>query len=112
MKAFFALVVLVAALVFSPPAAQAQTAEYPTTNRIVYSTNAIELQDSTTKFVATVKKGTVRILTRGTGVGASAAIIEPTTKLILWKGAVNKIRIVGVAASDSLKILSLKATPF
>lgn len=99
-------------LVVSVAADNASYVEYPTTNKIVYSTNAIELQDSTAKYVATVEKGTVRVLTRGTGTGATAAIIEPVSKTVLWKGAVASIRIVGVAASDSLKVLSLKATPF
>ncbi|AKD55026.1 hypothetical protein [Spirosoma radiotolerans] len=110
-KAFAILFVFFFAISFAATSdANAQTL-LPTANKIIYSTNAIEVQDSINKVAYVYKKGTVFISTKGY-TGGTAAIIDGHSQRAVWRGPVAGIRIVGVVNSDSLKILSLKSTPY
>ncbi|GAB2582445.1 hypothetical protein [Spirosoma areae] len=112
MKSFLILAIgVLLSLVLAQPDANAQTTLLPSANRIVYSTNAVEVQDSVKKVAYTFKKGTLIVQTKGFS-GGSAVLVEAHSRQRIWAGPVNSIRIVGVASSDSLKVLSLKATPF
>ncbi|GAB3783311.1 hypothetical protein GCM10028818_41050 [Spirosoma horti] len=113
LKAFaFSFAILFATLVATANSAQAQSGTLlPSANKIVYTTNAIEVQDSINKVAYVYKKGTVFINTKGF-TGGTAAIIDGHSQRAVWRGPVAGIRIVGVANSDSLKILSLKSTPY
>lgn len=95
--------------------AQAQTPNstfLSTANKVVYSTNAIEIQDSIKKTSYSLKKGTIIVQNVGTGTGAYVKIIEAHSLRPVWGGLVAGLRIVGVANSDSLKVVSLKTVPY
>lgn len=103
---------LLVATVFATTNAQAQMGTLlPSANKIIYSTNAVEIQDSTNKVAYVYKKGAFFVLTKGF-TGGTAALIDGSSQRAIWRGPVSQIRIVGVAATDSLKILSLKSSPF
>jgi hypothetical protein len=115
MKLFKSLIIGAISLLLlavDAPQAQAQSGAFlPTANKIIYTSNAVEVQDSIQKVAYTLKKGAFFVVTKGF-TGGTAAIIESASQRAVWRGPVSTIRIVGVIASDSLKILSLKTTPF
>ncbi|WP_234735319.1 hypothetical protein [Tellurirhabdus bombi] len=115
-KLLFLLFAFALAIVAASTESKAQSQTLPTANKVIYTTNAVELQDSTNKIAIVFRKGTVRVHTRGFG-GGQATFVEQGSGAVLFKAPVRNFRIVGVSnaatnASDSLKILSLKATPF
>lgn len=117
MKALFAFIAFAIALVVITPDVQAQQKSIlPNANKIVYATNTVEIQDTTQNLGVTVNKGTLKVNNKGFGNG-SVTIIDQRTKEVIYQGKIRRVRIVGVAntannATDSLKILSLKSTPF
>ncbi|MGF7219085.1 hypothetical protein GGR92_005265 [Spirosoma lacussanchae] len=90
---------------------QAQTI-IPSANKITYTTNTVEVADSVAKVSIVVRKNDLRVRTRGTGTGAEATLVDKASGRAVWSGPVSKVRIVGVTTSDSLKVISLKTTPF
>lgn len=99
-------------LLLAMSTASAQTI-LPSATKITYATNTVEVADSAAKKSVVVRKNAIRIVTVGTGVGASASIVDQASGRNVWSGPVARVRIVGLTSqTDSLKVISLKTTPF
>lgn len=109
MKAFvfLALATLLAAMA-PAPAAQAQNLINVTKITSTTATGgSVLLEDSTNKVAIAYHKGSFYAKTTGLN-GATALFYDNHAQRIIWRGPLSGVRVVGVAANDSLKALYIR----